>query len=54
MLNDLCDRHDWDILAAKDNQEALELFQSRPFDLIWVSSTTTDSSSARLVRASKS
>jgi hypothetical protein len=34
MLTDLCDQHDWDIRSAKDNQEALELSQSRPFDLI--------------------
>ena len=34
MLTDLCVEHDWDIRSAKDNQEALELSQSHPFDLI--------------------
>ena len=50
MLNDLCDLHDWDILAAKDNQEALELSQSRPFDLIITSERTSSQQDIALLR----
>ena len=50
MLNNLCDQHDWDILAAKDNQEALELSQSRPFDLIIASGRTSSQQDIDLLR----
>ena len=50
MLNDLCDQHDWDILAAKDNQEALELSQSHPFDLIITGERTSSQQDIELLR----
>ena len=50
MLTDLCDQHDWDIRSAKDNQEALELSQSRPFDLIITGERTSSQQDIELLR----
>jgi DNA-binding NarL/FixJ family response regulator len=50
MLNDLCDQHDWDILDAKDNQEALELSQSHRFDLIITGERTSSQQDIELLR----
>jgi anti-sigma regulatory factor (Ser/Thr protein kinase)/CheY-like chemotaxis protein len=50
MLTDLCDQHDWDIRSAKDNQEALELSQSRPFDLIITGERTSGQQDIELLR----
>jgi len=50
MLTDLCDQHDWDIRSARDNQEALELFQSHPFDLIITGERTSSHQYIELLR----
>ena len=50
MLIDLCGQHDWDIRSAKDNQEALELSQSRPFDLIITGERTSSQQDIELLR----
>jgi len=50
MLTDLCDQHDWDIRSAKDNQEALELFQSHPFDLIITGERTSGQQDIEMLR----
>jgi anti-sigma regulatory factor (Ser/Thr protein kinase)/CheY-like chemotaxis protein len=50
MLTDLCDQHDWDIRSAKDNQEALELSQSRPFDLIITGERTSGQQDIEMLR----
>ena len=50
MLTDLCDQHDWEIRSAKDNQEALELFQSHPFDLIITGERTSSQQDIELLR----
>jgi anti-sigma regulatory factor (Ser/Thr protein kinase) len=50
MLNDLCDQHDWDIVAARDNQEALELSKSHPFDLIITGERTSSQQDIELLR----
>jgi anti-sigma regulatory factor (Ser/Thr protein kinase)/CheY-like chemotaxis protein len=50
MLTDLCDQHDWDIRSAKDNQEALELSQSNPFDLIITGERTSSQQDIELLR----
>src|SRR6516164_4377379 len=50
MLTDLCDQHDWDIRSVKDNQEALELFQSHPFDLIITGERTSGQQDIEMLR----
>ena len=50
MLTDLCVEHDWDIRSAKDNQEALELCQSHPFDLIITGERTSGQQDIELLR----
>jgi len=50
MLTDLCDQHDWDIRSVKDNQEALELFQSHPFDLIITGERTSGQQDTEMLR----
>jgi len=50
MLTDLCDQHDWDIRSAKDNQEALELSQSCPFDLIITGERTSGQQDIEMLR----
>ena len=50
MLADLCDQHDWDIRSVKDNQEALELFQSHPFDLIITGERTSGQQDIEMLR----
>lgn len=50
LLTDLCDQHDWDIRSAKDNQEALELSHSLPFDLIITGERTSSQQDIELLR----
>jgi DNA-binding response OmpR family regulator len=50
MLRDLCDEHDWDILAARDNQEALDLSESQPFDLIITGERSSSQQDIELLR----
>jgi anti-sigma regulatory factor (Ser/Thr protein kinase)/CheY-like chemotaxis protein len=50
MLTDLCDQHDWDIRSARDNQEALKLSQSHPFDLIITGERTSSQQDIELLR----
>jgi len=50
MLTNLCDRYGWNVRSAKDNQEALALAQSHPFDLIITGERTSSHQDIELLR----
>src|SRR5215469_1653972 len=50
MLTNLCDRYGWNVRSAKDNQEALALSQSHPFDLIITGERTSSQQDIELLR----